>query len=202
MMITDRHGTSRSLFMLFRSGQSEIPYLWDRIFWGNVPCVTRPFTSLINLSRANVGVLIVTAPSTGRTNVLKKPTRASDRKRFLLSKGLCFNCTGEDHNVTEFKSRKTCLFCKRRHFHLRQGKVRPLDDSGPNWWQSSSLPGSSRGGVSSFALYQILVPEVLTHWPHCARKLEQSFAILECLRLKWCWASAIGWSLSDQILLG
>lgn len=71
MMITDRHGTSRSLFMLFRSGESEIPYLWDRIFWGNVPCVTRPFTLVTNLSRANVGVLIVTAPSTGLTNVLK-----------------------------------------------------------------------------------------------------------------------------------
>lgn len=133
---------------------------------------------------------------------IKEADTSERSEKVSLKQGLCFNCTGEDHNVTEFKSRKTCLFCKRRHFHLRQGKVRPLDDSGPNWWQSSSLPGSSRGGVSSFALYQILVPEVLTHWPHCARKLEQSFAILECLRLKWCWASAIGWSLSDQILLG
>ena len=32
-----------------------------------------------------------------------------------MRKRSCFNCAGDDHKATECKSRKTCLFCKRRH---------------------------------------------------------------------------------------
>ena len=44
-----------------------------------------------------------------------KVADTSDRKRIFLNKGLCFNCAGEYHKVTECKSRNTCFFCKRRH---------------------------------------------------------------------------------------
>ena len=50
-----------------------------------------------------------------RPHECTKVAHTGDRKIFLLSKGLCFNCAGEDHKATECKSRKTCLFCKRRH---------------------------------------------------------------------------------------
>ena len=32
-----------------------------------------------------------------------------------MRKRLCFNCPGDNHRAMECKSRKTCLFCKRRH---------------------------------------------------------------------------------------
>ena len=33
----------------------------------------------------------------------------------FLRKRLCFNCAGDDHRASECRSKKTCLFCKRRH---------------------------------------------------------------------------------------
>ena len=40
---------------------------------------------------------------------------ASDRKKMLSSKNLCFNCTGEKHRASDCRSRIQCYNCKRRH---------------------------------------------------------------------------------------
>jgi hypothetical protein len=40
---------------------------------------------------------------------------ASDRKKMLSSKHLCFNCTGEKHRASDCRSRIQCYNCKRRH---------------------------------------------------------------------------------------
>ena len=50
-----------------------------------------------------------------RPHECDKVTDVSERRKFFLQKQLCFNCAGQDHKATECKSRKTCLFCKRRH---------------------------------------------------------------------------------------
>ena len=39
----------------------------------------------------------------------------NERRKFFLRKRLCFNCAGDDHRASECRSKKTCLFCKRRH---------------------------------------------------------------------------------------
>ena len=44
-----------------------------------------------------------------------KVSHPDERRKYFLRKRLCFNCAGDDHRATECKSRKTCLFCKRRH---------------------------------------------------------------------------------------
>ena len=44
-----------------------------------------------------------------------KVSDPSERRKIFLRKRLCFNCARDDHRATECKSRKTCLFCKRRH---------------------------------------------------------------------------------------
>ena len=44
-----------------------------------------------------------------------KVTETSERRKIFRQKRLCFNCAGDDHKPTECKSRRTCLYCKRRH---------------------------------------------------------------------------------------
>ena len=44
-----------------------------------------------------------------------KVTETSERRKIFRQKRLCFNCAGDDHKATECKSRRTCLYCKRRH---------------------------------------------------------------------------------------
>ena len=44
-----------------------------------------------------------------------KVSDPNERKKMFLKKRLCFNCAGDDHRASECRSRKTCLFCKRRH---------------------------------------------------------------------------------------
>lgn len=44
-----------------------------------------------------------------------KVSDPSERRKIFLRKRLCFNCARDDHGATDCKSRKTCLFCKRRH---------------------------------------------------------------------------------------
>ena len=44
-----------------------------------------------------------------------KVSDPNERKKIFLKKRLCFNCAGDDHRASECRSRKTCLFCKRRH---------------------------------------------------------------------------------------
>ena len=44
-----------------------------------------------------------------------KISHPDERRKYFLKKRLCFNCAGDDHRAMECKSRKTCLFCKRRH---------------------------------------------------------------------------------------
>ena len=39
----------------------------------------------------------------------------NERKKIFMKKRLCFNCAGDDHRASECRSKKTCLFCKRRH---------------------------------------------------------------------------------------
>ena len=38
-----------------------------------------------------------------------------DRKKFLATKRLCFNCTGPSHRAAECKSVSKCRFCNKRH---------------------------------------------------------------------------------------
>ena len=42
-------------------------------------------------------------------------TSPTDRRRVLKNKHLCFNCTGPQHNASQWGSRATCLHCKQRH---------------------------------------------------------------------------------------
>ena len=44
-----------------------------------------------------------------------KVVRASDRRKVLSNKHLCFNCTGEKHRASDCRSRIQCYHCKRRH---------------------------------------------------------------------------------------
>ena len=50
-----------------------------------------------------------------RPHECTKVSNPDERRKVFLKKRLCFNCAGDDHREPECKSRKTCLFCKRRH---------------------------------------------------------------------------------------
>ena len=42
-------------------------------------------------------------------------TSPAERSQILLSKRLCFNCTGTQHNASQCRSRTSCVHCKQRH---------------------------------------------------------------------------------------
>ena len=44
-----------------------------------------------------------------------KVISVEDRKKILARKGLCFNCTGPQHQAANCKSRSTCRKCNRKH---------------------------------------------------------------------------------------
>ena len=44
-----------------------------------------------------------------------KVTQVADRKKILVTKALCFNCTGSRHKASACRSQSSCLKCKRRH---------------------------------------------------------------------------------------
>ena len=50
-----------------------------------------------------------------KPNECTEVSNTSERRKIFLRKRLHFNCARDDHRATEWKSRKTCLFCKRRH---------------------------------------------------------------------------------------
>lgn len=45
----------------------------------------------------------------------KNVENISERKKILLTKKLCFNCTGKHHQVSQCKSKKTCINCNQNH---------------------------------------------------------------------------------------
>ena len=50
-----------------------------------------------------------------KPNECTEVSNTSERRKIFLRKRLHFNCTRDHRRATECKSRKTCLFCKRRH---------------------------------------------------------------------------------------
>ena len=44
-----------------------------------------------------------------------KVANAENRKKILVNKGRCFNCTGSQHQAANCKSKSRCRKCKRKH---------------------------------------------------------------------------------------
>ena len=50
-----------------------------------------------------------------RSTECAKVTQVADRKRILVTKALCFNCTGSKHKASACRSQNSCQKCGRRH---------------------------------------------------------------------------------------
>ena len=53
--------------------------------------------------------------TTHRSIECKKVEEVNERKKIILDKKLCFNCTGEGHRANDCKSKRTCQNCHKRH---------------------------------------------------------------------------------------
>lgn len=71
------------------------------------------------------------------THEFKRVTLQSQRKRIHLLKSLCFNCIGTEHKATEFRSRRRCLVCKRKHH------TSTCDSDMPEKWMTAAQAGDS-----------------------------------------------------------
>ena len=53
-----------------------------------------------------------------RSNECEKVKGMQERKKTLSEKKLCFNCTGSQHRASEWKSKRSCQICQRKHHTL------------------------------------------------------------------------------------
>ena len=49
------------------------------------------------------------------SNDCEKVKRVKERKKTLSEKKLCFNCRGSEYRVSEYKSKRSCQACRRKH---------------------------------------------------------------------------------------
>ena len=61
-----------------------------------------------------------------------KVTQVADRKKILVTKALCFNCTGSRHKASACRSQSSCLKCKRRHHTSICDSNTKLQEAGKN----------------------------------------------------------------------
>jgi uncharacterized protein YoxC len=61
-----------------------------------------------------------------------KVTQVADRKKILVTKALCFNCTGSKHKASACRSQNSCQKCKRRHHTSICDSNTKLPEAGKN----------------------------------------------------------------------
>ena len=130
-----------------------------------------------------------------RSQECAKVSDSDDRRKFFLKKRLCFNCTGDNHRALECKSRKTCLFCKRR-------RHTSICDRGNTDNSMTALQISDGPVVCPVVVVEVAEIKCRALLDSGAGSSYASAALLERIGAKphhtglrkiWCWARAIGW---------